>query len=81
MRESTNGTWERPPFAFCEECLAYGTDGIILRICVSCGHVGCAEGSPRNHAAEHYAETDHAIAAAVGPSTPPRWSYSDDRPS
>ncbi|MCA1675278.1 MAG: UBP-type zinc finger domain-containing protein [Actinobacteria bacterium] len=56
-------------FAFCEECLA-GADSVILRICASCGHVGCAEGSPSDHAAEHYAETDHPIAAVVVGSEP-----------
>ena len=79
--QSTSRAGERPQFPFCEECLAYGTDRVILRICVSCGHVGCAEGSPSDHAAEHYAETDHAIAAAAGPSSASRWSYADERPA
>jgi uncharacterized UBP type Zn finger protein len=66
-------------FAFCEECLACGADSVILRICVSCGHVGCAEGSPSDHAAEHYAETDHPIAAVLGSERVSRWSYPDQR--
>lgn len=64
--------------AFCEECLAYGARNVLLRICLSCGYVGCAEGSPGDHAAAHYAETDHPIAAAVG-ATAPHWSYPDQR--
>jgi uncharacterized UBP type Zn finger protein len=80
MHESTNSTSvERGDFAFCEECLAYGADSVILRICLSCGHVGCAEGSPSDHAAEHYAETDHPIAAAVGSTSASRWCYPDQR--
>jgi uncharacterized UBP type Zn finger protein len=80
MRESTNTTGgEREGFAFCEECLVRGADGVILRICLSCGHVGCTEGSPSDHAAQHYAETDHPIAAAVGSTSASRRFY-DDRP-
>ena len=69
----------RATAAFCEECLAYGSDGVILRICLSCGHVGCAEGSPGDHAAAHYAETDHPVAAAVGSPSTSRWCYPDEQ--
>lgn len=80
MRESTNITWAEPGGrAFCEECLAYAADSVKLRICISCGHVGCAEGSASDHAAEHYAETDHPIASAVGSQPASRWSYPDER--
>jgi uncharacterized UBP type Zn finger protein len=65
--------------AFCEECLIYGGKDLLLRICLSCGHVGCAEGSRSDHAAEHYAETDHPIAAAIGSEVLSRWSYPDER--
>lgn len=79
MRDSTNtASGERGGRAFCEECLADDAEKVLLRICLSCGHVGCAEGSPADHAAAHYAETDHPIAAAIGSSVP-RWSYPDQR--
>lgn len=78
MHESTKST-PVEGFAFCEECLASAADRVTLRICLSCGHVGCAEGSPSDHAAEHYAETDHPIAAAVGSTPGSRWCYPDDR--
>ena len=64
---------------FCEECLTYGAEDLLLRICLSCGHVGCADGSPSDHAAEHYAETDHPIAAAIGSEVASRWSYPEQR--
>ena len=80
MRESTNITrGERGDRAFCDECLAYAAGSVTLRICLSCGHVGCAEGSPSDHAAEHYAETDHPIAAAIGSQLASRWCYPDER--
>ncbi len=80
MRESTNITrGARGDRAFCEECLASGSDKVTLRICLSCGYVGCAEGSASDHAAEHYAETDHPLAAAIGSQLASRWSYPDER--
>jgi uncharacterized UBP type Zn finger protein len=80
MREPTNTAGgQRGGRAFCEECLTYGAERFLLRVCLSCGHIGCAEGTPCDHAAAHYAETDHPIAAAVG-SLAPRWSYPDERP-
>jgi uncharacterized UBP type Zn finger protein len=80
MRDSMDITpGERGNVAFCEECLAYGTDRLILRICLSCSHVGCAEGSPSDHAAEHYAETNHPVAATVGSASASRWCYPDER--
>lgn len=74
---SAGGTQGTP--ACCEECLIDGTEDLLLRICLSCGHVGCAEGSPSDHAAEHYAETDHPIAAAIGSEVASRWSYPEQR--
>jgi uncharacterized UBP type Zn finger protein len=80
MRESTDVTGdERDGRAFCQECLIYGAEAVLLRLCLSCGHVGCAEGSASDHAAAHYAETDHPVAAAIS-STAPRWNYPDERP-
>ena len=80
MRQPTNvPDGERGALAFCEECLGED-ESVILRICLSCGHVGCAEGSPDDHAAEHYAETDHPIAAAIGSTVVSRRCYPDERP-
>lgn len=78
MDESRNNHRAAEAAACCEECLA--ANGVILRICASCGHVGCAEGSPDDHAAEHYAETDHPVATVLGAERVSGWSYPDRRP-
>ncbi len=65
--------------ASCEECLVGGIDGVNLRICASCGHIGCAEGSHSDHAAQHYAETDHPIAFLIGSDGASGWCYPDRR--
>jgi hypothetical protein len=30
----------------CEECLKLGTPWVHLRLCLTCGHVGCCDSSP-----------------------------------
>ncbi|HEX9939023.1 MAG TPA: cation:proton antiporter, partial [Longimicrobium sp.] len=37
----------------CEECLRTGDDWVHLRICMSCGHVGCCDDSKNRHASAH----------------------------
>jgi hypothetical protein len=38
----------------CEECLKSGSEWLHLRICRSCGHVGCCDDSPNKHATAHF---------------------------
>ena len=38
----------------CEECLRLGTPWVHLRLCLSCGHVGCCDSSPGRHATRHF---------------------------
>ena len=41
----------------CEECLESGDRWVHLRLCLSCGHVGCCDSSPNRHATAHHHET------------------------
>jgi hypothetical protein len=34
----------------CEECLQLGAAWVQLRLCLTCGHVGCCDSSPLRHA-------------------------------
>jgi uncharacterized UBP type Zn finger protein len=45
----------------CEECLQIGSDWVHLRLCTSCGHVGCCDNSPNRHATAHNRSTGHPI--------------------
>lgn len=45
----------------CDECTALGEKWVALRVCLSCGHVGCCEDSPRAHALAHFQSTGHPI--------------------
>ena len=46
----------------CEECLATGSPWVHLRLCLTCGHVGCCDSSPNRHARRHAAADGHPIA-------------------
>jgi uncharacterized UBP type Zn finger protein len=48
----------------CEECLRDGGKWLHLRICLTCGHVGCCDDSPNRHATAHHHATSHPIFAA-----------------
>ena len=45
----------------CEECLQTGDWWVHLRLCLTCGHVGCCDSSPNKHATKHAKETGHPI--------------------
>ncbi|WP_306210629.1 UBP-type zinc finger domain-containing protein [Actinoplanes sp. RD1] len=62
----------------CEDCLREGTRWVHLRECLSCGHVGCCDNSPRRHATAHWRHTGHAIVASREPGEDWAWCYADD---
>ncbi len=41
----------------CEECLALGDPWVHLRLCRTCGHVGCCDDSKNKHATKHFRST------------------------
>ena len=43
----------------CEECLKTGSPWVHLRLCRTCGHVGCCDNSPNRHATAHFHATRH----------------------
>ena len=61
----------------CEECLAIGDTWVHLRICMTCGHVGCCESSRNKHASAHYAACDHPIIKSLEPGEAWVWCYAD----
>ena len=57
----------------CEECLRDGTGWVHLRLCMTCGHVGCCDSSPNRHARRHHEETGHHVIRSAEPGDD--WSY------
>ncbi|HEX2056987.1 MAG TPA: UBP-type zinc finger domain-containing protein [Actinomycetota bacterium] len=62
----------------CEECLASGDRWVHLRLCLSCGHVGCCDSSPNRHATKHYRTTAHPIVRSFEPGEDWAYCYVDD---
>ncbi|GHJ42578.1 UBP-type zinc finger domain-containing protein [Streptomyces sp. TS71-3] len=62
----------------CEECLAQGSGWVHLRMCLTCGHVGCCDSSPNRHARRHAATTEHPIVQSYEPGEDWRWCFVDE---
>ena len=65
----------------CVECLQGGGWWWHLRRCVECGHVGCCDSSPEQHASRHAHETRHAVATSFEPGEDWFWDYLESRPA
>jgi uncharacterized UBP type Zn finger protein len=62
----------------CEECLREGLAWVHLRVCLSCGHVGCCDSSRGRHATAHFWATEHPIVQSLEHGEDWRWCYVDD---
>jgi Zn-finger in ubiquitin-hydrolases and other protein len=58
----------------CVECLANGGWWFHLRRCAECGHIGCCDTSPSQHATAHFKETGHPVIRSFEPGE--SWFYS-----
>jgi uncharacterized UBP type Zn finger protein len=59
--------------AGCEDCLATGDRWVHLRMCMTCGKIGCCDSSPNRHARAHAASADHPILRSAEKGED--WSY------
>jgi uncharacterized UBP type Zn finger protein len=70
---------EPPPGRLgCEECLAQGMRWVHLRMCQSCGHIGCCDNSIGKHATAHWNATGHPLIRSVEPGETWSWCYPDE---
>ena len=63
----------KPSGTGCVECLESGGWWFHLRRCVACGHIGCCDTSPSQHATAHNAATGHPVIASFEPGED--WCY------
>jgi uncharacterized UBP type Zn finger protein len=64
----------------CEDCVAAGEKvWAHLRLCLTCGHVGCCDSSPHRHAERHWKDTGHPVMRSFEPGESWRWCYPDER--
>jgi uncharacterized UBP type Zn finger protein len=68
----------QPRTTGCEECLAAGMRWVHLRLCLSCGHVGCCNQSEGKHAFGHFEETGHPIIRSHEPGEVWGWCWVDE---
>jgi uncharacterized UBP type Zn finger protein len=62
----------------CEECLATGGTWVHLRMCQTCGHVGCCDSSPGRHTTAHFTLTGHPVIRSFEPGEDWFWCYVDE---
>lgn len=64
----------------CVDCLAAGEHvWAHLRLCLTCGNVGCCDSSPHRHATAHFDRTGHPVMRSFEPGEAWRWCYVDQR--
>jgi len=62
----------------CQECEKEGGWWFHLRRCAECGHIGCCDSSPSQHAMGHSATTGHPLIRSFEPGETWFWSYPDE---
>lgn len=65
----------RPSGTGCVECLAAGDWWVHLRRCAECGHIGCCDTSPNQHATKHFHQTGHFVITSFEPGEDWFWNY------
>lgn len=62
----------------CKECLEDGDSWVHLRLCLTCGHVGCCDDSPNRHATRHYHAAKHPVIKSFEPGEDWAWCFVDE---
>jgi len=66
------------PIPGCEDCLAAGGSWVHLRMCMTCGKVGCCDSSPNRHATRHANVSGHPIIRSAEHGENWSWCYIDE---
>ncbi|HEY3307271.1 MAG TPA: UBP-type zinc finger domain-containing protein [Desulfuromonadaceae bacterium] len=69
----------QPKTSGCEECLKSGDSWVHLRLCETCGHVGCCDSSKNRHASRHFHATNHPVIKSFQPGENWRYCYVDEQ--
>ncbi len=62
----------------CEECVKLGDRWVHLRLCMSCGNVGCCDSSKNRHATRHFRSSHHPLIRSIEPGERWIWCYVDE---
>ncbi len=67
-----------PDGATCASCDREGNaPWVRLRMCLTCGSVGCCDSSPGQHARAHHEATGHPVIRSIEPGETWAWCYPD----
>jgi hypothetical protein len=69
-----------PSGAGCVECDAAGGWWVHLRRCAQCGHIGCCDSSPAQHATAHARTSGHPVVQSFEPGEDWFWDYERGEP-
>ena len=69
---------QAPERMVCSECIEAGDSWVHLRICMSCGHVGCCDSSKNKHAAKHFETSRHPVMRSLEEGETWAWCYVDE---
>ncbi|HEY4666252.1 MAG TPA: UBP-type zinc finger domain-containing protein [Anaerolineales bacterium] len=62
----------------CAECVALGDTWPHLRICLTCGYVGCCDMAKNQHMLKHYKSTGHPLIQSFELGEDWIWCYADE---
>jgi uncharacterized UBP type Zn finger protein len=71
-------TDRQPSNHVCEDCIKTGDSWVHLRLCLSCGHIGCCDSSKNKHATKHFHATQHPVIRSIEPGETWGWCYVDE---
>ena len=67
-----------PEVASCRQCEQRGDAPVKLRMCLTCGEVGCCDSSAGRHARAHFETTGHPLIRSIEPGETWAWCYPDE---
>ena len=62
----------------CEECEKMGSEWVHLRLCLTCGHVGCCDDSINKHGTKHFKKTNHPVIKSYEAGENWKWCFVDE---
>ena len=62
----------------CQECVKFGDTWVHLRLCLTCGNVGCCDSSENKHATKHFHSSKHPLIRSIEPGEAWVWCYVDE---
>ena len=77
LRDAATDVAPRTP-GRCEDHRDEDGPWVHLRVCLTCGRVGCCDSSAPRHATAHYEATAHPVIQSHEPGEDWRWCYRDE---